>query len=64
QITAWIKDHAVPVKIDADKVRPDLAKTLQIRSFPTVVLLNGEGREVRRILGYQKPAEMLAWLKQ
>lgn len=64
QITAWIKDHAVPVKIDADKVRPDLAKTLQIRSFPTVVLLDGEGREVRRILGYQKPAEMLAWLKQ
>ncbi|NTV74976.1 MAG: thioredoxin fold domain-containing protein, partial [Holophaga sp.] len=64
QITAWIKDHAVPVKIDADKVRPDLARTLQIRSFPTVVLLNGEGREVRRILGYQKPAEMLAWLKQ
>jgi len=63
QITAWIKDHAVPVKIDADKDRPDLARTLQIRSFPTVVLLNAEGREVRRILGYQKPAEMLAWLK-
>ncbi|BDU74517.1 protein-disulfide reductase DsbD family protein [Mesoterricola silvestris] len=64
QVTAWIKDHAVPVKIDADKVRPDLARTLSIRSFPTVILLDGEGREVRRSLGFQKPAEMLAWLQQ
>jgi thiol:disulfide interchange protein DsbD len=63
QVTAWIREHAVPVKVDADKVRPDLAKTLGIRSFPTVILLDGEGREVRRSLGFQKPVEMLAWLR-
>jgi len=64
QVTAWIKDHAVPVKVDADKVRPDLAKRLQIRSFPTVILLDGDGHEVRRSLGFQEPADMLKWLRQ
>ena len=64
QVAAWIKEHAIPVKVDADKVRPDLARRLQIRSFPTVVLLDGDGVEVRRSLGFQEPAAMLAWLKQ
>jgi thiol:disulfide interchange protein DsbD len=64
QVSAWIKAHAVPVKVDADKVRPDLAKSLGIRSYPTVILLDGQGREIRRSLGFQKPAEMLAWLRQ
>ncbi|BDU72136.1 protein-disulfide reductase DsbD family protein [Mesoterricola silvestris] len=63
QVAAWIKDNAVPVKIDADKVRPDLARSLRIRSFPTVVLLDGDGREVRRSLGFRTPADMLTWLR-
>ncbi|WP_285574524.1 protein-disulfide reductase DsbD family protein [Geothrix limicola] len=64
QVSGWIKDHAVPVKVDADKVRPDLAKSLGIRSFPTVILLDAQGHEVQRSLGFQKPAGMLAWLRQ
>ncbi len=59
-----VETHEDEIAVLKHKDRPDLARTLQIRSFPTVVLLDGEGREVRRILGYQKPAEMLAWLKQ
>ncbi|BDU78182.1 protein-disulfide reductase DsbD family protein [Mesoterricola sediminis] len=63
EVTAWIKANAVAVKVDADKVRPDLAKTYAIRSFPTVILMDAEGREIRRSLGFRKPAEMLAWLR-
>jgi thiol:disulfide interchange protein DsbD len=62
-VAAWIKDNAVAVRIDTDKVRKDLAPKLGIRSYPTVLLLDGEGREVRRSMGFQKPAEMLKFLK-
>ncbi|GLH69645.1 thiol:disulfide interchange protein DsbD [Geothrix rubra] len=61
-VQAWIRDHAVAVRIDTDKVRPDLATKLRIQSYPTVLLLDAEGREVRRSLGFQKPMAMLAWL--
>ncbi len=61
-VQAWIRDHAVAVRIDTDKVRPDLAPKLRIQSYPTVLLLDAEGREQRRSLGFQKPPAMLAWL--
>ena len=59
---AWIRDHAVAVRIDTDKVRPDLATKLHIQSYPTVLLLDADGHELRRSLGFQKPQTMLAWL--
>ena len=62
-VQAWIRAHAVAVRIDTDKVRPDLAPKLRIQSYPTVLLLDGEGRELRRSLGFQKPPAMLAWLE-
>jgi thiol:disulfide interchange protein DsbD len=61
-VQAWIRQHAVAVRIDTDKVRPDLAPKLRIQSYPTVLLLDAEGRERRRSLGFQKPPAMLAWL--
>jgi thiol:disulfide interchange protein DsbD len=62
-VQAWIKENAVPVRLNTDKDRKDLAGKLGIRSYPTVILLDGEGRELRRSLGFQKAPEMLAWLK-
>jgi thiol:disulfide interchange protein DsbD len=61
-ISAWISANAVAIRIDTDKVRPDLATKLGIRSYPTVLVLDADGKELRRILGFQKAAEMLAWL--
>lgn len=62
-VQAWIRQHAVAVRIDTDKVRPDLAPKLKIQSYPTVLLLDAEGRELRRSLGFQKAGTMLGWLK-
>jgi thiol:disulfide interchange protein DsbD len=59
----WISQSAVPIRIDTDARRKDLAEKLQIRSYPTVILLDAEGRELRRILGFQKPETMKAWLE-
>jgi thiol:disulfide interchange protein DsbD len=62
-VKQWIAQNAVPIRIDTDARRKDLATKLQIRSYPTVLLLDVEGREVRRILGFQKPETMRAWLE-
>ena len=62
RIKAWIQDHAVAVRIDTDKVRPDLAKRYGILGYPTVLVLDGHGKELRRSIGYLKPEEMLKFL--
>ncbi|MCM2249672.1 MAG: protein-disulfide reductase DsbD [Geothrix sp.] len=58
----WIAQNAVAIRIDTDAKRKDLAGKLQVRSYPTVILLDAEGKELRRILGFQKPETMKAWL--
>ncbi len=63
-VAAWIQKQAVPIRIDTYKVRPELAKPLGITSYPTVLILDAEGKERRRILGFQGPKEMLAFLNQ
>jgi thiol:disulfide interchange protein DsbD len=62
-IQAWITANAVAIRIDTDKVRPELATKLGIASYPTVLVLDAEGKELKRSLGFQKPAAMLAWLR-
>jgi thiol:disulfide interchange protein DsbD len=63
QVAGWVRDHAVAVRIDTYKVRKDLAQRLGILSYPTVLLLDGGGKEQRRILGFQYPAAMLRFLQ-
>ena len=63
-ICDWIKKNAVAVRIDTEKVRPDLAKTLGVKAYPTVILLSQDGKELRRIMGFHRPEAMLEWLAQ
>jgi thiol:disulfide interchange protein DsbD len=63
EVAAWIQAHAVPVRVDTDRRRRDLLPRLGILSYPTVLLLDGDGKELRRILGFQKPPEMMRFLK-
>jgi thiol:disulfide interchange protein DsbD len=62
-VKQWLAQNAVAIRIDTDARRKDLATKLQIRSYPTVLLLDAEGRELRRLLGFQKPDTMRAWLE-
>jgi thiol:disulfide interchange protein DsbD len=62
-VQQWISQNAVAIRIDTDAKRKDLAEKLQVRSYPTVILLDGEGRELRRSLGFQKPEAMRTWLE-
>ncbi len=62
EVQKWIAQNAVAVRIDTDKVRLDLATKLKIGSYPTVLVLDAEGKEQKRILGFQKPRRMLEFL--
>ncbi|MBI1754316.1 MAG: thioredoxin family protein [Acidobacteria bacterium] len=62
-VKQWLAQNAVAIRIDTDAKRKDLAAKLQIRSYPTVILLDGEGKELGRSLGFQKPETMLAFLQ-
>lgn len=62
-VKQWLAQNAVAIRIDTDAKRKDLAAKLQIRSYPTVLMLDAEGRELRRILGFQKAETMKAWLE-
>ncbi|HTL98948.1 MAG TPA: cytochrome c biogenesis protein CcdA [Holophagaceae bacterium] len=63
EVKAWIQANAIAVRIDTDAERKDLAAKLKIGSYPTVLLLDADGQEQKRILGFQPPADVLAWLK-
>jgi thiol:disulfide interchange protein DsbD len=59
----WIAQNAVPIRIDTYAKRKDLAQKLKIAGYPSVILLDAEGRELRRYMGFQKPEAMKAWLE-
>ncbi len=63
QVQAWIQANAIAIRIDTDAVRPDLAPRLKIVGYPTVLVLNADGQEQKRLQGFESPEAMLVWLK-
>lgn len=52
----------VAVKVDGD-VHRDLAKKYEIGAYPTMILLDADGKEIRRAVGYRSVAQMVEFLK-
>jgi len=63
QVLEWIQQNAIAVRVECEKARPDLQKGLDIKSYPTVILLDSGGKELRRTFGFRNPDAMLAWFK-
>ena len=62
-VKAWIRQHAVAVRIDTFAKRKDLAERFKVVGYPTVMLMDASGAEVRpRLMGFEKPEAMLRWL--
>lgn len=53
-----LKENYVLVKIKLDE-NPDLASQYQIITTPTLVFLDTNGKEIKRIQGYIEPGELL-----
>ena len=62
-VAAWIAQNAVAVRIDTFQARKDLVQPLGILGYPTVLVMDGDGKVLRRREGFQKPEEMLVFLK-
>ncbi len=50
------------LKLDGDDER-DLNKQYKVEAYPTLILLNAEGKETRRRIGYQGVDELLEFLR-
>jgi thiol:disulfide interchange protein DsbD len=62
-VREWIAKNAIAVRIDTDAKRKDLQPVFKITGYPTVMLMDAEGKEVRpRLMGFEKPAGMVAWM--
>jgi thiol:disulfide interchange protein DsbD len=63
-------EEVVPVRIDAEGTEPvhgyvgeALASRYRVVSYPTLILMDGDGREIARSRGYKSPTQFLAWLR-
>lgn len=59
QVIAWLEQHAVPLKIDAERWT-DLAARFEVEAYPTLIFVDASGREKLRLLGYRDAARFLA----
>ncbi len=55
-------DDVIFLKLDGDDER-ELNKQYQIKAYPTVILLDSDGQEIRRRSGYQSVSKLLEFLK-
>jgi thiol-disulfide isomerase/thioredoxin len=60
-VAAAERTGVVPVKLDGDEER-ELVRRYGVRGYPTMLLLDADGREVKRAVGYRSVAEMAAFL--
>jgi thiol-disulfide isomerase/thioredoxin len=49
------------VKVDGDDNR-DLTRQFKVAAYPTIILLGTDGKEMRRLVGYQSVSQMVAFL--
>lgn len=52
----------IAVKLDGD-VQRELVKQYAVGAYPTILLLSGDGAELRRAVGYQSVAQMVSLLR-
>jgi thiol-disulfide isomerase/thioredoxin len=60
-VVAWIETHAIAFQLDVD-AHGAAARKLDVTAMPTVMVFR-DGDEIDRVVGFQKPNAMLAWLR-
>lgn len=61
ELAPLITKGYVAIKVDAD-LQKELVKRLKITGYPTMMVMNADGTEVKRVSEYQSSKQMLAWL--
>ncbi len=55
-VIALLNDKFIPLKIDAER-EAQLAQSLRIQSYPTVVMASGDGRILNTVVGFKEAPE-------
>jgi len=63
EVAARLGDRFVSVKIDVD-LEKGLAKRYATKGYPTMMIVDATGKEVKRIEGYQSSKQMLEFLER
>ena len=61
-VAAMLTAGYVGVKLDGD-IEKALVKRYAVTGYPTMLIVDGAGREVKRVVGYQSSKEMAGFLK-
>ena len=61
EVNQKLSQNYVAVKIDVD-TNPELSSKYGIYSIPTLIFMNSNGEETKRIEGYQSPDQLLSAL--
>ena len=63
-VAAFANERQINWKIDAEKGEgPDITKKYGVKAYPTIVFVDGEGKEIDRITGYLPPKDFLQTMK-
>lgn len=58
KVVAWVAAHAVPARVDGEKGEGrKLASRYAVSSYPTILFLDANGKEIDRLMGAHGPAE-------
>jgi len=58
-VTEWLAENTVALKIDAEK-ETELAGRYRLQGYPTLLFLDPDGSEVKRLMGYHDADAFLA----
>lgn len=59
-VGGYFNKHFVSIKMDMEKGEgPELAKRYNVKAYPTMLVLDAQGNEVRRVLGARSSEELL-----
>lgn len=59
KVQALLNDKTIALKIDAEK-ETELAKRYRVSAYPTIMIINADGSEVDRLVGYLDPTAFLS----
>lgn len=58
QVVEKLTQNYVLLKVDVDE-NPDLSSKYTAYSLPTMIVIDSNGQEIKRIIGYQTPEQLL-----
>lgn len=59
QVVGKLTQNYVLLKVDVDE-NPSLSSKYKAYSLPTIVIVDSSGNEIKRIIGYQTPEQLLS----